>query len=480
MSETQATLASVRERLTGVDQQHLLHFYDRLSTDQQRSLLAQLVSLDIERLGDFVARYVKQNPSFAPVGAMEPAPYYAADGGASGRAWDRALYRELGEELLRDGKVAAFTVAGGQGTRLGYDGPKGEYPGSAVTGKPLFACLAEWITASRKRWGSAIPWYIMTSPLNNERTIAFFKENGFFGVPESDVMFFIQGVLPSFDRETGRVLLDRPWSVATNPDGHGGSLRALHRSGALGDMRRRGIEQISYVQIDNPLARVIDPVFLGLHVGAPDSSAEMSSKMVAKADPGEKVGIFARVGGKIQVVEYSDLPERLAAERNADGSLRYNAGSIAIHALSVEFVARLNGSGEFALPLHRAEKKVPFVDIETGERIEPESPNAVKLESFVFDAIPMCRSSIVLETERIEEFAPIKNAHGADSPESSRRIQTGRAARWLEGAGVSVARNAVGEPDCTIEISPLTAMDPQDLDASSLPRDIGHGERIAI
>lgn len=481
-----ADLASIQKRLEAVRQEHLLRFYPELPPPRRHALLDRIARLNLEAVPAQVRDYVLAKPDFAaPASQLEPAPYYPLDGAPSShRPWDRAKFHADGEKLLRAGQVAVFTVAGGQGSRLGYEGPKGCYPGSAVTGKPLFRCLAEWIVAAQRRYGATIPWYIMTSPANHEQTVAFFHDQNHFGLAPEHVMHFQQGELPSFDMATGRILLADKDAPATNPDGHGGSLRALWLSGAVDDMKSRGVRHLSYVQIDNPLVRVIDPVFLGLHAAAPDSSAEMSSKMVAKTEPGERVGVFAKAGGKLQVVEYSDLPKDLAELREPGGRLRYNAGSPAIHTISVEFIAQLNesaGDAGATLPFHRAEKKVPCLDLDSGRHVEPEKPNAVKLEMFVFDALPSCRQSIVLETERVEEFAPIKNASGADSPETSRRIQTERAARWLEAAGVRVPRRADGSPDCTLEISPLTAMSPDDLRSHpKLPRSIERGSEVAL
>lgn len=473
-------LARVRKRLEAAGQSHLLTFYERLDNAARRALVDQIDALNLEALPGLIEKYVRNKPSFAPGGDVQPAPYYPRDPDSPAHRWDRAAMKRAGEELLRRGEVAAFTVAGGQGTRLGYDGPKGQYPGGAVTKKPLFQCLAEWILAAGRRCGKTPPWYIMTSPLNHEATGAFLRANRWFGLAEKDVMLFPQGEMPSLDMKTGKVLLSEPGAVATNPDGHGGSLLALWRSGAIDDMRRRGVKHISYVQVDNPLARTIDPVFLGLHASAPDSSGEMSSKMVAKTDPGERVGVFAKVGGKTAVIEYSDLPKELAEARNADHTLKFNAGSIAIHVIGVEFVARLNRSDDFGLPFHRAEKKVAYTDLEDGRRVEPLQPNAVKLEAFVFDALPLCRSSIVYETDRIDEFAPIKNAEGADSPRTCAEIQTERAARWLEKMGVGVPRDEAGRPRCMLEISPLTAMDPEDLKGVALPKQIAPGAELAL
>ncbi len=480
MPFSRESLDQARRRLRAAGQEHVLSFVDRLTDAQRGALVQQVEGLDLESLPALVDRYVRRKESYHLPEGLAPAPYYPRDPRSTQRPWDASRSRRAGEALLREGAVGVFTVAGGQGTRLGYDGPKGAFIGGAVTGKSLFACIADWIIAAEKRYGRPVPWAIMTSPLNHHATVAYFNEHAFFGLEERDVLFFSQGVLPSLDMETGRLLLSSQGEIATNPDGHGGSLRALHHSGAIAEMKRRGVRHLSYTQIDNPLCRAIDPVFIGLHASAEDSSGEMSSKMVPKTDPGEKVGVFCTAGGKVQVIEYSDLPRDLGEQRDERGGLRFNAGSIAIHMIGVEFVERLNAGGGFGLPLHRAEKKVPFVDLATGARVDPPKPNAVKLEAFVFDAIPMARSSIIYETDRVEEFAPIKNADGADSPATSARIQTLRAARWLESRGVVVPRNPYGEPDCTLEINPITAMDPSDLDPARLPPEIPRGERMAF
>jgi UDP-N-acetylglucosamine/UDP-N-acetylgalactosamine diphosphorylase len=270
------------------------------------------------------------------------------------------------------------------------------------------------------------------------------------------------------------MLLGERDSLALSPDGHGGSLRALKRSGALDDMKRRGIEHLSYFQVDNPLVHVIDPLFLGLH---DLTGSEMSSKTISKANALEKVGNFIIGDGVTQVIEYSDLPESLAVQTNPDGTLRFNAGSIAIHALSVAFIERLNAGGRLQLPWHRAEKKVPYVD-ETGKEVKPDKPNAVKLEQFVFDAIPLAKNAMILTTDRAEEFSPVKNAEGVDSPATSKRDQIRRATRWLRKAGVEIPETS-GEPDATIELSPLFATSEKQLLTRAIPtKRINPGEMV--
>lgn len=470
----------IRSRLSRINQSHLLNFLDQLPPSQQQSLLVQIDSLDLESLPALIDAYVVHKPVFQLPSKLEPAGYYPLDSRSPQRPWDKAAMKAAGEALIRMGKVAAFVVAGGQGSRLGFDGPKGCYPVGAVTNKPLFQILAEGILATRRRYGASVPWYIMTSPLNHAATVDFFEHHTYFGLDKDHVMFFQQGVSPSLDIKTGKILLAAKHEVATNPDGHGGAVRALHVSGALADMQRRSILHLSYFQVDNPLVRVIDPVFLGLHAAAPDSSAEMSSKMVAKASPEEKVGVFCLANGRTEVIEYSDMPAELQHKRDAQGNLLYNAGSIALHVISVEFLSRLATDPAFALPCHRAEKKVPCIDPDTGAPIESTANNAIKLEKFIFDALSLCRTSIVMETDRVEEFAPIKNATGVDSVESSRAIQTLRAARWLGAAGVKIPTKADGSPDCTLEISPLTALEAADLFAASQSKSIKSGEAVAL
>ncbi len=471
---------SLRGRLRAIDQEHLLSFWEELPPHDRRTLVDQVEALDLEAIPDLVTTYVRGQPHAPTPDTLEPAPFYPQDPSSKSRPWDASAARAAGESLIRAGKVACFTVAGGQGSRLGYDGPKGCYPAGAVSRKPLFQIFAEGILASQREYETTIPWYIMTSPLNDAQTRSFFDSQHYFGLDRSQVVFFPQGVMPSFDAGSGRILLASKSTLATNPDGHGGSFRALVESGATADMRARGVEHVSYFQVDNPLVRAVNPLFLGLHIGAPDSSGEMSSKMVAKRDPHEPVGLFCLADGTLDMIEYSDLPKDLAEARNPDGSLRFAAGNPAIHAMSVAFIERIHGDPRFALPFHRAVKKVSHVDPDTGDAVDPSEPNAVKLERFVFDAMGRAGSSIILETDRIEEFGPIKNAEGNDSPQTSAQLQTERAARWLATVGVDIPRRPDGTPDCLLEISAATALEPADLAGAKLPTSIEPGSSHLI
>jgi len=477
-------LDAARRRLEAVGQDHVLKYADELTDSGRAALLAQVDALDLEALPGLIDKYVHSDAHFEVPDEVEPAPYYPRDPASPVKPWDAAAARKAGDELIAAGKVACFTVAGGQGTRLGYNGPKGCYPTSCVTEKSLFELFAEQVLATARTYDTIVPWYIMTSPLNHEGTVGFFEEHDFFGLDRENVAFFQQGVMPSIDKHTGKLLLADRGAIATNPDGHGGALLALFKSGAIDDMKSRGVEHVSYFQVDNPNVRIVDPVFLGLHAAAEDSSGEMSSKMVAKAAATEKVGNFTRVGGdggRTAVIEYSDLPEELAKQTDESGNLRFIAGSIAIHAIGVAFVDRIINDPSMALPFHRAIKKVPYFDLSTGSPVAPTEPNAVKLEKFIFDAIPMAEKSIVFETDRVEEFAPVKNAEGTDSIVTSKQLQSERAARWLEGAGVSVPRKPDGTVDAVIELSPLTALSAEQLrERSDLPEKIAAGASVTL
>jgi UDP-N-acetylglucosamine/UDP-N-acetylgalactosamine diphosphorylase len=293
----------------------------------------------------------------------------------------------------------------------------------------------------------------MTSAINHDMTVTAFEENDYFGLSTSQVMFFSQGRMPAVDPD-GKILLAEKDAIAMSPDGHGGSLRALVRSGAVARMKEQGIEAISYFQVDNPLVRVIDPAFIGFHVKA---GSEMSSKMIPKAYPGEKVGHFCVQNGRTVVVEYSDMPAEMQEQRNDQGELRFIAGSIAIHVLDVDFVQRVGGGeSEAALPFHRADKKIKTLDA-SGERISPDKPNGIKFEMFVFDALPFARNPVIIETLREEDFSPVKNAEGLDSPETCRKDQVRQWTRWLKVAGHELPVDDSGLPDITFEISPLFA-----------------------
>ena len=450
--------SALYRRVAAAGQEQVFRFWDELDEAGRRQLSEQLAAVNFEALPGLIHDYVLNKPTADIPAELAPAKYYPlvpADRKMS------ELYAEAvhtGEALLRAGRVCCLTVAGGQGTRLGYDGPKGTYPIGPVSGRSLFAYFAGSILRAGRKYGRPISWYIMTSMLNCDATVEFFKANKYFGLAPEQVFFFTQGTMPAIGYD-GKLLLAAKDSLALSPDGHGGTLLALRNSGALDRMEREGTDIISYFQVDNPLVKMCDPLFIGLHEL---KKSDMSAIMLAKTGPTEKLGNFCVADGKLRIIEYSDLPEELANKRNPDGTLAFVAGSPAIHMISRDFVAELTADGVLQLPWHRADKKIPSLDA-NGNLIKPEAPNGVKLESFIFDALPLARRTLILEGDRKEVFAPTKNATGVDSAESCRAMLVARDARRLEAAGVEVPRRADGSVDALIEISPAAVLDDADM-----------------
>ncbi|HWE37053.1 MAG TPA: UTP--glucose-1-phosphate uridylyltransferase [Isosphaeraceae bacterium] len=459
---------ALAESLARHGQEHLLRWWDDLDGPGRARLLDEVRAIDLDRLDELIRDLVRGDPAadFDPR-AVEPVEVRRLPRTDAERvAW--RLAAEVGAEALSRGEVAVVVVAGGQGTRLGFEGPKGTYPIGPVSAASLFQIHAEKIVALGRRHGRPIPLYVMTSPDNHEATAAFFAECADFGLER--VRLFVQGQMPAVDGATGKILLAEKGHVALSPDGHGGTLAALAAPApgggpsCLDEMRDRGIRTIFYFQVDNPLVQIADPAFLGLHRQA---GAEVSFKVVEKVAPEEKVGVVVRVGGRPQVIEYSDLPAELAERREPDGGLRYWAGSIAIHAFELEFVERLEAGGGVRLPFHRAIKRVRSVD-GRGMPVDPPAPNALKFEKFIFDALPLAARWALVETDRAVEFEPLKNATGPDSPASVRQRMSDLFAGWLEGAGATVPRRPDGSVPFGIEISPLYSLDAAEL-KSKLP-----------
>src|ERR1019366_3802703 len=429
-------------------------FFDRLPAESQARLLSEAAEIDLGEVDLLVRTLVAEGASrTVDLEGLSPAPYERLPShGGDPAAWSRA--KAAGETALRSGRVAAFTVAGGQGTRLGYDGPKGTFPVTPVLRRSLFQVFAWKILAAGRRLWGPLPWFVMTSHQNPAQPEAFFEEHGHFGLDRARVHFFRQGRMPAVDF-SGKILLETEGSLALSPDGHGGSLRALERSGALDLMASEGIDTLSYFQVDNPLVRCVDAAFIGWHL---TRGSEMSSKTVPKAYPEEKLGHFCVRGGELVVIEYSDLPLALQRERDpSTGALRYEAGSIAIHVIDREFIQRM-ARGADGLPFHRADKKISTVDAD-GREVRPGKANGVKFELFVFDALPSARRPVVVETSRADDFSPVKNAEGVDSPATCRADQLRQFARWIRSVGASVPTDSTGLPEAPLEVSPLFGYD---------------------
>jgi len=462
---TEIRPAMLLGRVREAQQEHVWRYWETLTESSQRQLLQQISSVDFDLLARWHRDYIKKKTSPHSV-SLEPAEIITL---THQRAHPDEV-REMtarGEAMLRAGKVAAVLAAAGQASRLGFDKPKGAYPIGPLSQKSFFQLHAEKLLATCRRYRTRIPWYIMTNERNGGKRRSFLEEHDMFGFPREDAFFFEQDLVPALD-ENGKLILDAPDHIFTNPNGHGGTLMALEKSGALADMRRRGIEEIFYFQIDNVLLKMCDPLFIGYHVAA---GAEMSAKVCAKRHSHEKVGVIGKVleGGKsrLKVIEYSDMSAADKEARNADGALKYNAGSIAIHLFKRAFVEREVRDG-MKLPWHVAHKQIPYLD-ENGQLAQPDKPNGYKFETFIFDALGDAQKVVVLEVERREEFSPVKNASGEDSPQTAQRDMFELYAGWLEPAGVKIPRDAAGNLTVRLEISPLFALDAEEVQRKIAP-----------
>ena len=427
-------------------QQHLLAHWSKLSAAERESLEKQIRAVDFDQLAKLRTGDSKAvDWSKTAARAKSPPAVRLQDAAKSAKEAVAA-----GEQALKAGKVGAVLVAGGQGTRLGFDHPKGMFPIGPVSNCTLFQILFEKLIAVGRRYGVRIPLFLMTSPATHDETVEFLAQHNRFGLPEDDLVVFCQGTMPAVDRATGKLLLAEPGALAISPDGHGGLPAALARSPAASIIRERGLKHLFYFQVDNALVTMCDPAFLGHHILC---GSEASTQVVAKHDPAERVGVLAEIDGKTQIIEYSDLPAADAARRSPDGSLELWAGNIAVHVFDADFLLRMTAEAG-GLPFHIAQKKVPYVD-ETGNLVEPKEPNALKFEKFIFDLLPAARKTLVVEVDPADAFAPVKNAPGAktDSPETVRAAILAQHARMLRQAGATIAEGV------EVEISPLYALD---------------------
>jgi UDP-N-acetylglucosamine/UDP-N-acetylgalactosamine diphosphorylase len=446
----------LRRRLKEFGQEHVLAFWDRIGEAERRALVAQLQALNLEELRSLYAK--KDAPSGLPAPEHIQSIARADDG-----SQDDEL-KKLAGDAYRAGQVAILVVAGGQGSRLGFAHPKGMFPVGPVSNKSLFQIHAEKVLALRRRYGKPIPYLVMTSPATHDETVAYFEEKKSFGLPGDEVSFFQQGTMPALDLKTGRLLLEEPGGLFLSPNGHGGTLTGLADRGLLDRLHGGGVRHIYYFQVDNPLVRIGDPAFLGKHIA---ERAEVSSKVIPKKTPEEKLGLFVLVDGRLTIIEYSDIPEAMARATDAGGRLRLWAGNPAIHIFDIGFLERVT-RGQERIPWHVAKKKVPCLDAQ-GNLVEPKTENALKFEMFIFDVLPLAQRWTIVPTTRRTEFEPLKNATGADSPESVRRALIALAADWFEEAGVKVPRDAHGQAAFPLEISPLYALDAEEL-ANKLDR----------
>ena len=386
------------------NQTHVMRGFDDLTSAQQETLLNQIADLQWDDIA------LAGNQTEIPLGEITPIE------GMDVEEIDakREEYAKIGYEAIREGKVAALLLAGGMGTRLGFDKPKGELNVGIEKTLYIFQCLINNLMDVTNVAGKTVPLYIMTSEKNNDETIRFFEEQNYFGYPKEDVAFFVQEMAAAVDYD-GKLLMEEPGRLATSPNGNGGWFSSLQKAGLLEDVHKRGVEWINIFAVDNVLQRICDPAFIGATI---ESGKVSGSKVVRKVDPYEKMGVMCLEDGKPSVVEYYELSEDMAEATNPDGKLTYAYGVILNYIFRVD---KLEEIVEKHLPVHVVEKKIPYIT-ETGELVKPTEPNGYKFETLVVDMIRLMDDNLPFEVVREKEFAPIKNLHGVDSLDSAREL----------------------------------------------------------
>lgn len=396
-----------KEKLAACGQTHLLRWYDTLTEREQESLLQQIEELDTELLqvfADYRKSSEQERGKLAPLGALTLEEI----------AQNRDRFEAAGLDAIRQGKVGAVLLAGGMGTRLGFDKPKGMFNIGVTRELYIFECLIRNLMEVVDKAGTFVPLFVMTSEKNDEDTRAFFKEMKYFGYNAEYVHFFVQEMAPAVDME-GRILLEEKGRIAASPNGNGGWFSSMQRAGLMNLLHREGIEWLNVFAVDNVLQRIADPVFIGATLL---SGADMGSKVVSKADPEERVGVLCLEDGTPSIVEYYEMTKEMITSREPDGRLSYNYGVILNYLFRTD---SLESGADKRMPIHVVEKKVPYID-ENGMLIEPASPNGCKFETLVLDMVHMQENCLSFEVDRSREFAPVKNKTGVDSVDSAREL----------------------------------------------------------
>lgn len=393
------------------NQEHLLNGYEKLDDKKKQELLNQILNIDFELIKSLYNNTKKEAQENIDV--IEPMEYLDKN-----KLYDDYKhYENIGKHAIEEKKLAAVTMAGGQGTRLGHNGPKGTYDIGLDSHKSLFELLSDGLKEAGKKYGVTIPWFIMTSRENNEETVKFFEKNKFFGYQkDKNIFFFIQGELPMVDTE-GKILIGEDGLIKQAADGHGGIYESLVKSGMTEKMRQLGIEWVFIGGVDNCLVKMVDPVLMGIAI---DKGVTVACKSIVKANPHEKVGVFCKRNGKPSVIEYSEITDEMAEATDENGELLYGESHILCNLFSIDAVERM---GSTPLPYHSAFKKAKYID-KDGNLVVPDSPNAYKFEAFLFDAFGEVDDMAILRVKREEEFAPVKNADdaGVDCPSTARKL----------------------------------------------------------
>ena len=392
------------------NQEHIINLLEKLEGEKKQELIEQINKIDFHQLKELYDNTKKEIE--IKENKIEPLPYLDK---AKLSKETKEKFDRLGEEVIEKGEYAVVTMAGGQGTRLGHNGPKGTFKLDVYgKGKYLFEILTENLKEANKKYGTTIPWYIMTSKQNNEDTYNFLEKNNYFGYPKEYVTLFTQGELPLLDTE-GKLLIGKDMKIREASDGNGGTYFSLRASGCLADMKERGIKWIFIGGVDNALLKMADVTLLGMAV---DKGVQIASKSIVKANAHERVGVFGKMNNHPKVIEYSEMPEKMAEEVDENGELKYGEAHIMCNLYTIDAIEKISKE---TLMYHSALKKNSYID-ENGREIIPEEPNSYKFESFIFDAFEFFDDIAILRGKREDDFAPVKNKEGVDSPKTAKEL----------------------------------------------------------
>lgn len=399
----------IKQMLEENGQEHLLKYYQELNKEEKESLIKQIEEIDFEQIADLYNKTKIKNKLLNDI--IEPIAYMDKEKMTEDM---KKYYSQIGEKSIKNNEYAVVTMAGGQGTRLGHTGPKGTYDIGLDSHKSIFEILCDTLKQANNEYGVKTPWYIMTSRENNEATVKFFEENNYFDYGKENIRFFIQSEMPMLNEE-GKIILEEKGKIKKASDGHGGIFSAMMRQQIISDMQKRNVKWVFINGVDNILAKMVDALLLGIAI---DKKMLAAGKSVVKCCPEEKVGVFCKRNGRPSVVEYTEITKEMSEERDENGELLFGESHILCNLFNIQTIIKAN---TMKFPYHIAFKKANYIN-ENGELIKPEKPNAYKFESFLFDVFGILDDMTILRVKREEEFAPIKNAEGADSPETARKL----------------------------------------------------------
>ena len=406
MDKRQETIDLLKE----YNQEHIIKFLEKLNDEKAEQLIKQIQKIDLHQITELY-NSTKKTVEFKE-SKIEALKYLDK---AKLTKEQKEKFDNLGIQVVKNNQYAVVTMAGGQGTRLGHNGPKGTFKLDVYgKGKYLFEILVDNLKEANQKYGVTINWYIMTSKENNEETVKFLEKNNYFGYDKNYVKIFTQSELPIVDTN-GKLMMGKDYKIKEASDGNGGTYSSLRRSGCLTDMKEKGIKWVFIGSVDNALLKMVDVTLLGMAIS---QGVQIASKSVVKANPHEKVGVFCKMNGHPKVIEYTELPEKMAEETDSDGELKFGESHIMCNLYTIEAIEKISKE---ILMYHSAFKKNSYIDLD-GKEIIPQEPNSYKFESFIFDAFEFFDDIAILRGKREDDFAPVKNKEGVDSPKTAKEL----------------------------------------------------------